>query len=66
MPMKKIIFIIAILGFATIAYAQQSQWLWFGTSQQTAVPVSASNPLPVKVTGQSLIYGVGVPLGGLQ
>ncbi len=37
----------AFLGGMT-AHAQLSSWGWWGTSQTTMVPISASNPLPVR------------------
>ncbi len=40
-------FIFTFLG-GMAAHAQISIWGWWGTSQTTIVPISATNPLPVR------------------
>lgn len=39
-------FLAAFLG-GVAAHAQLSSWGWWGTSQNTFVPISVANPLPV-------------------
>lgn len=45
---------VAALALALPAQAQHAEWLWWGTSQTTAVPVSAANPLPINLVAGGL------------
>lgn len=64
--MKRVLALMGAVFLTTPAYAQQSSWLWWGTSQNTSVPVSASNPLPVTGGGvaTSLVVGTTAITGG--
>jgi endosialidase-like protein len=53
--MTPFFFFLVALFLALPAHAQQATWVWWGTDQNHAVPVSAAHPLPVTgISGGSL------------